>query len=157
MRPDRDLTGRYVRTNEGTGLVISCKRSGTLLVQLPGDRVREFSRTQVAVVDPPEPPRRKCIHCGCDVQPGTAYPNVCGSCQELLADMEEDDEDDAPPPASAPPPAPVRPPAPRSGRFEPSPDDVAAYRELVAAGAFEPPATRKPPRPFSYGPHNRRR
>jgi hypothetical protein len=139
MRPSQALVGRYVRTNQGTGLVISCRRSGTLLVQLPGDRVREFSRQTVAVVDPPDPapvpPARRCIHCLGPVTPGTAFPDVCGSCQELLADMEEDD---APPPAPTPPPAP-RPQAPSPGRvFHPSDEDLAAYREMLGNRSFEP-------------------
>jgi hypothetical protein len=68
----------------------------------------------------------RCIHC---LAPVTAPAEVCESCLELIADIGADDYVEPPPQ-----PAPVN----HTGRFEPSPEDWAAYRELSERGSFRP-------------------
>jgi hypothetical protein len=145
--------GQRVRTPDGSGRCIDVLRSGNAIVELDGIGARKIPLTAITL----EAPTRKCIHCGGP----SRFGNVCDGCLELLAGL-EDEQDQAPPPAPRPePPLAAPKPAPRprpsDGVFHPSPEDEAAYRELVAAGAFDPPAKPRPPRPFSYGPHSRRR
>ena len=77
----------------------------------------------------PRPGKR--IHCNLPTPLG----NICFDCAELLRDLDEPDD--------SPPPAPAR-PAPRPGRFEPSPADWAALAEMSVRGEFLPPAARTP-------------
>jgi hypothetical protein len=67
---------------------------------------------------------RKCIHCLAPVIPPA---EVCPACIDLLSDL-GDDLVVEPPPR----PAPVN----HTGRFEPAPEDWAAYRELSERGSF---------------------
>lgn len=66
----------------------------------------------------------RCIHCLGRVEPPA---EVCPACLDLLSDLGEEDE-------PQPQPAPVN----HTGRFEPTPEDWAAYRELSERGSFRP-------------------
>lgn len=126
------LIGKQVQTPAGPGLVVSVRHSGGVVVELAPGQTRQFGPDDV------RPVVVKCIHCGGP----SSFGVVCDSCLVLLADLEE--EDDTPAPAPAPTPRPRRP-----GHFEPSQADLEAYREMVAAGAFEPAAPsprHRPPR-----------
>lgn len=68
----------------------------------------------------------RCIHCLAPVIPPA---EVCEACLELIADIGADDYVEPPPR-----PAPVN----HTGRFEPTPEDWEAYRELSERGAFRP-------------------
>jgi hypothetical protein len=60
---------------------------------------------------------------------------VCEACIALLSDLGEYDDDYEPPPAPPSQPA----PRPRgTGRYEPTAEDDAAYRDLLARRSFEP-------------------
>jgi hypothetical protein len=73
----------------------------------------------------------RCIHCLGRVEPPA---EVCEACVDLLSDLGEEDE----PPPQAPPVGPQPAPVNHTGRFEPTPEDWAAYRELSERGSFRP-------------------
>ena len=76
----------------------------------------------------------RCIHC---LAPLTAPAEVCKSCVDLLDDLGEYDDDYEPEPPPPPPPPP-RPRPRRTGRYEPTPQEIAEYEELSARGSFRP-------------------
>ena len=81
----------------------------------------------------------RCIHCGAPLAPPRT---VCPSCEDLLSDLGEYDDDYEPPPP--------RGVTLRSGRYEPSADEVRCYEELSGRGSFRPLCDVKPKAPPSW-------